>query len=112
MSDSSMYKTGKNLYIEEMLGRDYGHLFKKWKTPSYMDTIPTLIFIRDLETVYRQGVISFELPTGLKNKKSHDLENLLAAYALCAELGVDGYAFLKAWRLSKSHPIESNLSQK
>ena len=50
----------------------------------------------DLESVFRNGEKAFELPESLKHRRSHDLENWMAAYALCADRGIGGELFLKA----------------
>src|SRR4029077_14479995 len=58
----------------------------------------------DLSSVFSEGKKLFELPPALKNKKSHDLENLLAAFALCSDRGVLGETFLDAWLSFKKPP--------
>jgi UDP-N-acetylmuramoylalanine--D-glutamate ligase len=95
------------LYIEETAWHHFGH-FLKTKTPRLYGYLETSFIYTDLCAVYREGKKIFELPSALRNRKSHDLENLMAAYALCADKGVDGAAFLQAWATFKkpSHRIE------
>jgi UDP-N-acetylmuramoylalanine--D-glutamate ligase len=95
------------LYVEEAAYGHYGH-FLKTKTPRLYGYLDTSFIYTDLSFVYRAGKKIFELPSTLKNRKSHDLENLMAAYALCADQGVDGMTFIQAWATFKkpSHRIE------
>jgi len=95
------------LYIEEGAWQQYGHLLKNGNVRLYGYSDQAYIHT-NLKAVYRDGEKEFDLPSSLKNKKSHDLENLLAAYALCAEKGISGADFLQGWSLFKkpSHRIE------
>ena len=58
----------------------------------------------DLKVVFREGHRVFELPESLRDRRSHDLENCLAAYALCADKGIEGEEFIAAWRSFKKPP--------
>lgn len=100
-------KPNGHLYMEEKTWQEYGYLLKE-KMPRLYGYQETSFIYSDLESVYRAGCKVFDLPSPLKNKKSHDLENLLAAYALCADKGVSGPDFLKAWKTFKkpAHRIE------
>ena len=95
------------LYIEEAAWENYHHLFKDRNIRLYGYSNQNYLYT-DLYSVYRGGKKEFDLPADLKNKKSHDLENLLAAYAVCSERGVSGAHFLDALRSFKkpSHRIE------
>lgn len=95
------------LYMEESAWQQYGHLLKN-KKPRLYGYHQTAFIYTDLSNVFRNGEKAFELPPALKNKKSHDLENLLAAYALCADRGVTTQDFLAAWHSFKkpAHRIE------
>lgn len=96
-----------HLYMEEQAWQQYGYLVKR-RQPLLYGYSTTCFIYTDLNHVFRDGKKKFELPAALKNKKSHDLENLLAAYALCAEKGVTGEAFIKSWKEFKkpAHRIE------
>lgn len=96
-------KPGAPLYMEETAWKQYGYLLKN-QQPRLYGYAKTCFIYTDLISVFRDGKQSFELPTSLKNKKSHDLENLLAAYTLCADRGVTGEAFLEAWKSFKKPP--------
>ena len=100
-------KQGAQLYMEERSWQCFGHLLKK-KHPRLYGYCKTNFIYSDLSAVYRDGKKAFCLPDGLKNKRSHDLENLLASYALCADRGVSEENFLDAWRTfaKPAHRIE------
>lgn len=100
-------KPASHLYMEEQAWLEYGHLLKE-KTPRLYGYRDTAFISTDLSFVFREGKKAFELPSALKNKKSHDLENLLAAYALCADQGITGSAFLEAYQSfnKPAHRIE------
>ncbi len=89
-------KSNCPLYMEEQAWHQYGH-FLKSVTPHLYGYSKTAFIYTNLLTVFRDGKKAFELPSSLKNKKSHDLENMLAAYALCADRGVTGADFLDAF---------------
>jgi UDP-N-acetylmuramoylalanine--D-glutamate ligase len=100
-------KSGRCLYMEENAWRQYGYLLQEGKPRLYGYDSSSFIQT-DLFAVYRDGKKMFELPDLLKKKKSHDLENLLAAYALCSDQGVTGVTFIEAWKTFKkpAHRIE------
>lgn len=100
-------KKDSSIYMEEEAWKHYGQLLKKPNIRLYGYSESSFIYT-DLKAVYREGKKIFDLPSSLANKKSHDLENLLAAYAMCAERGVKGIDFLNAWKTFKkpSHRVE------
>ena len=100
-------KWGRPLYIEERAWSQYGHLLEKGKLRLYGYQETNFIYT-DLAAVFREGKKAFELPFSLQDKKSHDLENLLAAYAFCADRGISGTDFLNAWQSFKkpAHRME------
>lgn len=100
-------KSEKPLYMEERAWQQYGYLLEG-KQPLLYGYSKECFIYTDLNSVYRNGDKIFELPPVLKNKKSHDLENMLAAYALCADKGIAGEQFLEAWKEFKkpAHRIE------
>lgn len=89
-------KDDGQLYMEERAWEQYGYLLKK-AIPRLYGYSKTSFVYTDLQSVFRAGIRSFELPLSLQNKKSHDLENFLAAYAICRDHGVEEKAFLGAW---------------
>lgn len=96
-------KPESQLYMEERAWEQYGYLLKD-KQPRLYGYHESAFIYTDLSAVYRNGKKAFELPPVLKNKKSHDLENLLGAYALCSDRGVEGVPFLTAWHSFRKPP--------
>ena len=100
-------QTNGCLYMDEQSWQAYGHLLKEKKPRLYGYSTTSFIYT-DLEAVFRAGQKAFELPSTLKGRKNHDLENMLAAYALCADRGITAENFLEGWMTFKkpAHRIE------
>ncbi len=96
-------KSNAPLYIEEKSWQSYGHLFKE-KIPRLYGYSETSFIYTDLFSVFRAGQKAFELPPSLKGRKSHELENILGAFALCADRGISGENFLEAWKRFEKPP--------
>lgn len=93
-------KPGGHFYLEKKAANEYGHLLNE-KIPLLYGYEQSSFIYSDGEHVYRNGKMAFALPQDLKNKKSHDVENLLAAYSACADWGVDGNSFLNGYSTFK-----------
>ena len=100
-------KKGGVFFVEEKCYDDYSELFSGMDVLLYGYSEKCAIST-DLKDVYRKGKIEFALPDHLKGKKSHDVENMMAAFALCAERGVSGSQFIHAYStfVKPSHRIE------
>lgn len=96
-------KSEKVLYMNEEAWEEYGRLLKHKKPLLYGYQERNFIH-SDLSHVFRDGQKAFEVPAALKNKKSHDLDNLMAAFALCSHQGIAGDAFIQAWQTFKKPP--------
>ncbi len=96
-------KPQATLYFEERAWKEYGMFLEK-TTPLLYGYAPSSFIYTDLVSVFRGGEKAFDLPPSLKGKRSHDLENLLAVYALCADQGVTGEGILEAWQSFKKPP--------
>ena len=101
------------LWMEEAAQDLFGGLLKKIKPFTYGYSPSSRIY-SDLSFVYRSGKKVFELPEHLKHKKSHDLENMLGAYALCDHFGVSSDHFIEGFNSFKkpSHRIEFVVEKK
>lgn len=51
----------------------------------------------DMQNVWVDGALAFAVPEPLRGKVSIDLENMLAAYVLCREMGVSDSQFVNAF---------------
>lgn len=100
-------KTGGSFYIDEKAWAEFGHLSCNKEARLYGYSEKSFIY-SDLCSVFRGGLKAFDLPISLQGKKSHELENILAAYALCADKGIESEAFLNAWKIFRKpeHRIE------
>lgn len=54
--------------------------------------------------VFLDGKSAFELPPEFQGKATHDVENMMAAYALCQVAGVSGDAFLSSLATFRKPP--------
>lgn len=95
------------LYIEDKCFKEYGHLLGKSKAKTY-GFDPKCHIYSDLKSIIVDGKRELDLPTELSGKATHDLENIMAAYALCHYMGVKPAQFLAALTTFKkpAHRIE------
>lgn len=100
-------KPHASLYMEESAWKNYGNLFDCDRVRIY-GYAPDAYICTNLKEVFKAGKKAFELPLPLRGRKGHDVENLLAAFAICAEKGVEGADFIHAMQtFSKpAHRIE------
>ncbi len=96
-------KLSKPLFIQSEIKKTYPDLFTADFIYTFGYTTDSLVY-SDLKFVYYQGKISFELPLDLQGQKSHEIENLLGAYALCTEKGISGSCFKKAYETFQKPP--------
>jgi UDP-N-acetylmuramoylalanine--D-glutamate ligase len=88
-------KPDGQLYIFEAAYREFQDLFKGYRAFTYGYS-PTSTFYTDKQNVYSSLHAEFLLPEQYHGMESHDVENLMAAYALCKTMGVTAEQFLKA----------------
>jgi UDP-N-acetylmuramoylalanine--D-glutamate ligase len=89
-------KPNAYLYLEEQTVEKYHSLFKTEAIRLYGYHHSSFIST-DLFTVFREGQPVFSLPLALQGYPSHEIENLLAAFALCSDQGVSGEQFIAAY---------------
>lgn len=99
-------KSGGVLYIEEAVYKKYGHLLKV--KPRVYGFSPECDLYCDGTHLIIEEKIEYILPVDYRGIFSHDVENLMAAYALCREMGVLPEQFARAYAtFSKpAHRIE------
>lgn len=107
-SISRFLKPGGTLYMEEKAWQTFGYLLPKEIKPLLYGYDTHSFIYTDLHSVYREGKKIFPLPSHLQNRKSHEIENILAAYALCHTFSIPDNFFLPALASFKkpSHRIE------
>lgn len=100
-------KEGAPFFIEEKCFNEFKHLLSKHipKTYGYSSDCT---YHTDLHQLFSGKKIECSLPSFYQGKRSHDLENIMAAYALCRTVGVTPKQFLKALETFKkpAHRIE------
>lgn len=100
-------KPAGKLFVEERCLKEFYPHFQRCHYESYGYDKDSVIHT-DTRNVFVKGHGSFALPQPYQGKKSHDVENLMAAYALCREAGITNSQFLAALETFKkpSHRIE------
>lgn len=96
-------KPNASFYMEERSYREFGHLLKKGRPKLYGYSPVCDICVQDTYVKQKENV-AFILPIEYRGKVSHDVENILAAYALCRELGITSEQFLHALPSFKKAP--------
>lgn len=96
-----------NLYIFEPTYHEFADLLLDLKPLTYGYS-PGCTYYTDLQRVYFKNAVEYFLPPDYRGLESHDVENMIAAYALCKEMGVTAEQFLKALESFKkpSHRLE------
>ncbi len=95
------------LFIEEAAWHFFGcrHLKRPCLKVGYTKSCE---IYTDLTTIFYQGKRVLDLPANLQGRVSHELENFMAAFALCVDFGFTQEQFISAWKTFKkpSHRIE------
>ncbi|MBA3722751.1 MAG: UDP-N-acetylmuramoyl-L-alanine--D-glutamate ligase [Parachlamydiaceae bacterium] len=91
------------LYLEENISKDYATVeeVKKGKIYGYNKKHEVHT---DLKSIFVKGVFAFDLPKDFQGHRSHDVENIMAAYAICQHLGVAPNQFLSGLQTFKKPP--------
>lgn len=100
-------KPGGAFFVEEKCYRDFMPLFPMMKVQLYGYSDKCGIYT-DMKSLFSNGARVCALPETLQGKRSHDVENFMAAYALCSVAGVSAEQFVNAYATFKkpSHRIE------
>ena len=100
-------KAGGYFFIEDNCFQEYGHLLQGKATKKYGYSSKCDVWT-DLHSILSGKNEKCLLPQMYQGKRSHDVENLMAAYALCTSLGVTPAQFQKAVATFKkpAHRIE------
>lgn len=91
------------LWMEEESYQRYSHLSQGFK-PKLYGYNPSLPLWTDLEAVFSGCDKQFLLPEALKGSRSHDIENIMAAYAICREMGISPSSFREAIETFRKPP--------
>lgn len=100
-------KDGGKFFVEAKCLKDFQKLFKNYHCYSYGYSSSDYLYT-DLQDVYCEGKKVFSLPEGYCGKRTHDVENMIAAYALCSTQSISPEVFLKGFASFRkpSHRIE------
>jgi UDP-N-acetylmuramoylalanine--D-glutamate ligase len=100
-------KTGCPLYMGTRSSQEFAHLMASFRPITFGYERGSILRC-DREYVRFQEKVRFRVPSNYRGKVSHDMENLMASYALCQILGVTEKQFLNAFETFQkpSHRIE------
>lgn len=100
-------KPQAKLFVEESCLAQYRHLIPKDDICTYGYSSQCTLST-DTYYLYWKGIKILELPKILQGAQSHNLENFMAAYALCREKGIEPEQFIEAFRTfaKPAHRIE------
>ena len=100
-------KSSGNFFISEQVFDQFSFLLKNQNVKTFGYS-PNSFIYSDLEYIFLNNNKQFKLPKAYIGFKSHDLENIMAAYALCNEVGIHSSDFLSGLQTFKkpSHRIE------
>ena len=101
-----LIKSGK-LFAEQRCAADFSSLFNKLQ-PVYTYGYADEFVHTDTQKLYRQGMAPLDLPKAYQGRRSHDLENIMAVYCLCCEMGLSQNAFFEGLQTFKkpAHRLE------
>lgn len=100
-------KPNAKLFVDEKTWKEWRVLFDQFPADTYGFHSHCTLFT-DQQTVFFKEKIDYIWPPVYRGRCDHDIENLMAAYALCREMGVTGEQFITAAQTFKkpSHRIE------
>lgn len=100
----SLLKEDGELYVEENVLLNHKSLFVKKENIYTYGYSSDCDLWTDLSRVISKTDEEFSLPKDLQGKPSHDLENVLGAYALCRKAGITGDQFCQAFATFEKPP--------
>jgi UDP-N-acetylmuramoylalanine--D-glutamate ligase len=96
-------KNGKKLVMGVESYREFRPLVQNYPTITFGYTSDCDIFC-DTKQVFIKDNVEFILPIAYRGIKSHDVENMMAAFALCKEVGISSDKFIEAFGSFKKPP--------
>lgn len=96
-------KPDGQFFIEQHCNTQYGHQLSTSSAKKYGYSSDCEIWT-DTHSLYEGKMLAGPLPKNYQGKRSHDIENLMAAYGLCKAMGVTPSQFLSAVSTFKKPP--------
>ena len=100
-------KPGGSCYIEEQCYSDFTSLLGDRNLLTYGYKLDSFIS-SNMQDIMIEGVPMLAIPSEYQGRRSHDLENMMAAYGIARELGITPDGFIKAFTSFKkpAHRLE------
>ncbi len=99
---ASCLKSNGLFFVQYETWKNFANLFQNIAVQTYGYSKNASIYC-DLTAIYHADQV-FELPNALKGRPSHDLENLMAAYALCSVKKIEGKRCIEAYSTFQKPP--------
>ena len=96
-------KTDKKLIVGAHVYEQFKPLLEGFSLYTYGYS-PTSNFYCDKQSVFKDEKLEFILPSLYRDRVTHDVENMMAAYAALCEMGVTAENFLQAFNTFKKPP--------
>lgn len=103
ISMKNCLKEKGTLYVGKRVLSEFSHLFNEF-SPKTIGFESTCDVQCDKKAIFIKENIEMILPDEYRGKSNLDVENIMAAFALCSELGVTSEDFLKAIETFKKPP--------
>ncbi len=103
LSIAKCLKQPGRLYVGERAAKEYPSLLKGIGHQTFGFDPASDVFC-DTRSIYVKENIELILPDQYRGKSNHDVENIMAAYALCREMGIGPEDFLSALETFKKPP--------
>lgn len=103
MLAANCLKPQGTLYLEQKCYETYGFLIPHITPKTYGYDSRCDIY-SDLISLYAKGKMECTIPLHTQGKRTHDLENIMAAYALCQHVGIPAAQFMEAIASFKKPP--------
>ncbi len=100
---SQCLKPGGKLYLGEQCRREFPEFCEGYPSLTF-GYIPGCDIFCDQNQVLFHENIEFIMPGEYRGRISRDVDNMMAAYALCKEMGINGKQFLDGLRTFKKPP--------
>ncbi len=112
ISIGKLLKGANKLLVFEEVYWEFSQIFDKMEVDLYGYS-PDCFYWTDLNALYKKTDKLCDLPDPLKGRKGHDLENFIAAFALCLSHGILPEKIVEGWSsFNKPHHRIEYLGEK
>ena len=96
-------KPGRSLYMGMSANKEFAHLIHPFQPITFGYELDAMVHC-DQEFIRLKENIEFQIPPVYRGKISHEIENMMASYVLCREVGIAPQQFLNAFATFQKPP--------